>query len=156
MFAVISIPLLRYEFLGCPDGVIALNKPRRMWSVIIMAALNLLLTDNFLSFVHSNSPRHAVGRRELSLRSQSPFTSGTTISVKRHPGVLLKCYAITKERRGIHVFLTSANRYYLYQGFVRMNSGIDGLFKIIRFSNEGAVSSFPEIYFYSLGKTGRV
>ena len=25
---------------GCPDGVIALNKPRRMWSVIIMAALN--------------------------------------------------------------------------------------------------------------------
>ena len=28
--------------------------------------------------------------------------------------------------------LTSANRYYLYQGFVRMNLGIDGLFKIIR------------------------
>ena len=25
-----------------------------------------------------------------------------------------------------------ANRYYLYQGFVRMNLGIDGLFKIIR------------------------
>lgn len=25
--------------------------------------------------------------------------------------------------------LTSANRYYLYQGFVRMNLGIDGLFK---------------------------
>lgn len=33
------------------------------------------------------------------------FNSGTTISVKRAtPGVLLKCYAITKERRGIHVF----------------------------------------------------
>ena len=28
--------------------------------------------------------------------------------------------------------LTSANRYYLYLGFVRMNLGIDGLFKIIR------------------------
>jgi len=28
--------------------------------------------------------------------------------------------------------LTSTNRYYLYQGFVRMNLGIDGLFKIIR------------------------
>ena len=28
--------------------------------------------------------------------------------------------------------LTSANRYSLYQGFVRMNLGIDGLFKIIR------------------------
>ena len=27
--------------------------------------------------------------------------------------------------------LTSANRYYLYLGFVRMNLGIDGLFKII-------------------------
>ncbi len=33
------------------------------------------------------------------------FNSGTTILVKRAtPGVLLKCYAITKERRGIHVF----------------------------------------------------
>ena len=27
--------------------------------------------------------------------------------------------------------LTSSNRYYLYQGIVRMNLGIDGLFKII-------------------------
>ena len=42
------------------------------------------------------------------------FNSGTTISVKRAtPGGVI-------------------NRYYLYQGFVRMNLGIDGLFKIIR------------------------
>ncbi|EIC71865.1 hypothetical protein BSGG_5291, partial [Bacteroides sp. D2] len=33
--------------------------------------------------------------------------------------------------------LTSANRYYLYQGFVRMNLGIDGLFKIYTIGNEG-------------------
>ena len=43
--------------------------------------------------------------------------------------------------------LTSANRYYLYQGFVRMNLGIDGLFKIIR-SQMKELSPFPEIYFY--------
>ena len=61
------------------------------------------------------------------------FNSGTTISVKRAlPGVLLKCYAITKERRGIHVFSNISQSLYLYQGFVRMNLGIDGLFKIIR------------------------
>lgn len=33
--------------------------------------------------------------------------------------------------------LTSSNRYYLYQGFVRMNLGIDGLFKIIRSEMKG-------------------
>lgn len=42
--------------------------------------------------------------------------------------------------------LTSANRYYLYQGFVRMNLGIDGLFKIIR-SQMKELSPIPEIYF---------
>ena len=47
--------------------------------------------------------------------------------------------------------LTSANRYYLYQGFVRMNLGIDGLFKIIR-SQMKELSPFPEMYFYSLAK----
>ena len=51
--------------------------------------------------------------------------------------------------------LTSANRYYLYQGFVRMNLGIDGLFKIIR-SQMKELSPLPEMYFYSLAKTGRV
>ncbi|MBS5552591.1 MAG: IS66 family insertion sequence element accessory protein TnpB [Bacteroides sp.] len=28
--------------------------------------------------------------------------------------------------------LTSANKYYLYQGFIRMNLGINGLYKLIR------------------------
>ena len=61
------------------------------------------------------------------------FNSGTTISVKRAtPGNIIKCYAITKEGGRSMYSLTSANRYYLYQGFVRMNLGIDGLFKIIR------------------------
>ena len=36
--------------------------------------------------------------------------------------------------------LTSANRYYLYLGFVRMNLGIDGLFKIIRSQMKEPVS----------------
>ena len=50
------------------------------------------------------------------------FNSGTTISVKRAtPGGVIKCCAITKERRRSMYSLTSANRYYLYQGFVRMN-----------------------------------
>ncbi len=37
--------------------------------------------------------------------------------------------------------LTSANRYYLYQGFVRMNLGIDGLFKITITFNSGTTIS---------------
>lgn len=28
--------------------------------------------------------------------------------------------------------LTSNNKYYLYQGFIRMNLGIDGLYKLVR------------------------
>ena len=28
--------------------------------------------------------------------------------------------------------LTSANKYYLYQGFIRMNLGINGLYKLVR------------------------
>ena len=28
--------------------------------------------------------------------------------------------------------LTSANKYYMYQGFVRMNLGIDGLYRLLR------------------------
>lgn len=28
--------------------------------------------------------------------------------------------------------LTCANKYYLYQGFIRMNLGIDGLYKLVR------------------------
>lgn len=28
--------------------------------------------------------------------------------------------------------LTSGNKYYLYQGFIRMNLGIDGLYKLMR------------------------
>ena len=28
--------------------------------------------------------------------------------------------------------LTSANKYYLYQGFIRMNLGINGLYKLLR------------------------
>ena len=51
--------------------------------------------------------------------------------------------------------LTSANRYYLYQGFVRMNLGIDGLFKIIR-SQMKELSPFPEMYFILWQKPGRV
>lgn len=47
--------------------------------------------------------------------------------------------------------LTSANRYYLYQGFVRMNLGIDGLFKIIR-SEMKDLSPVSGDIFYSLVK----
>ena len=52
--------------------------------------------------------------------------------------------------------LTSANRYYLYQGFVRMNLGIDGLFKIIRSQMKELSPHFRRYIFYSLAKTGRV
>ena len=51
--------------------------------------------------------------------------------------------------------LTSANRYYLYLGFVRMNLGIDGLFKIIR-SQMKELSSISGDIFLFFGKTGRV
>ena len=47
--------------------------------------------------------------------------------------------------------LTSANRYYLYQGFVRMNLGIDGLFKIIR-SQMKELSSISGDIFLFFGK----
>lgn len=61
------------------------------------------------------------------------FNSGTTISVKRAlPGVLLKCYAITKERRGIHVFSNISQSLLSVPGLCPYELGIDGLFKIIR------------------------
>lgn len=36
--------------------------------------------------------------------------------------------------------LTPANKYYLYQGFIRMNLGINGLYKLIRSENESIVT----------------
>ena len=47
--------------------------------------------------------------------------------------------------------LTSANRYYLYQGFVRMNLGIDGLFNIIRSEMKG-LSPISGVVFLFFGK----
>ena len=46
--------------------------------------------------------------------------------------------------------LTSANRYYLYQGFVRMNLGIDGLFKIIRSQMKELSPISGDIFLFSL------
>ena len=43
--------------------------------------------------------------------------------------------------------LTSANRYYLYQGFVRMNLGIDGFIQNYTIGNEGLVSRFRRYLF---------
>ena len=51
--------------------------------------------------------------------------------------------------------LTSANRYYLYQGFVRMNLGIDGLFKIIRSEMKDLSPCFRR-YLLFFGKTDKV
>lgn len=51
--------------------------------------------------------------------------------------------------------LTSANRYYLYQGFVRMNLGIDGLFKIIRSQMKG-LSPISGDAFLFFGKQQRI
>ena len=48
--------------------------------------------------------------------------------------------------------LTSANRYYLYQGFVRMNLGIDGLFKIIRSEMKDLSPVSGDIFLF-FGKT---
>ena len=42
--------------------------------------------------------------------------------------------------------LTSANRYYLYQGFVRMNLGIDGLFQIIRSEMKDVAPGYGDIF----------
>lgn len=44
--------------------------------------------------------------------------------------------------------LTSANRYYLYQGFVRMNLGIDGLFKIIRSQMKGLSPVSGDVFLF--------
>ena len=44
--------------------------------------------------------------------------------------------------------LTSANRYYLYQGFVRMSLGIDGLFKIIRSQMKGLSVISEDIFLF--------
>ncbi len=44
--------------------------------------------------------------------------------------------------------LTSANRYYLYQGFVRMSLGIDGLFKIIRSQMKGLSLISGDIFLF--------
>ena len=44
--------------------------------------------------------------------------------------------------------LTSANRYYLYQGFVRMNLGIDGLFKIIRSEMKGLSPISGDVFLF--------
>ena len=78
------------------------------------------------------------------------FNSGTTISVKRAtPGGIIKMLCDYERKEGIHVFSNiSQSIYYLYQGFVRMNLGIDGLFKIIRALKWKEVVPISEMYYF--------
>lgn len=49
--------------------------------------------------------------------------------------------------------LTSANKYYLYQGFIRMNLGINGLYKLVR-SEMSQLSPVSGDAFISLANEG--
>lgn len=44
--------------------------------------------------------------------------------------------------------LTSNHRYYLYQGFIRMNLGIDGLYKIIRSDMKGLSPVSGDVFLF--------
>lgn len=44
--------------------------------------------------------------------------------------------------------LTSENKYYLYQGFIRMNLGIDGLYRLLRSELQHLSPIFGDVFIF--------
>lgn len=61
------------------------------------------------------------------------FSSGTTINIRQADAdSIIRLVSLYERKDGAHYSLTSGNKYYLYQGFFRMNLGIDGLYRLLR------------------------
>ena len=103
--AAISIPLWWYEFLDVQDGAIGVKQAKA--DVVRDYYGGVEPPNRQLPLLHSLK-YHPPCCRKKSLvlpGSQSPLTVEPPFrSNGPHPVVLLKCCAITKERREIHVF----------------------------------------------------